>query len=180
MLMSVVETGQVSAIETRPLSRPPSSPAAGANRERSCWGSGVRCKSLVSSTNICLGLRADVSISTHHSASAFIACAQFCNVAYIRGCDRGLGFVIAMAAAVAAAMAMAMAMRLRPVSLTAAMAGEPRLFCHVWWGAKLFGNSSSGFSSHFNSPEALGIGEALVESEFQTRLAAVVLYCQPE
>ena len=64
--MAAVETGQMSAVETRHLPAAPcglAPPAAGED------GGGGKC--LVSTADICPVSTADISISIHHSASAF-------------------------------------------------------------------------------------------------------------
>ena len=72
MLMSAVETGQMSAVETRRLPPPPlpsSPPRLGPPPAAGEGGGGGKC--LVSTADICPVSTADISISIHHSASAF-------------------------------------------------------------------------------------------------------------
>ena len=64
MLMSVVETGQMSALETRHLRPPLPSPAAPRGLAPPAAGEG-------GGGGKCLVSTADISISIHHSASAF-------------------------------------------------------------------------------------------------------------
>ena len=72
--MSSVETGQMPAVETRHLPPPPlpsSPPQLGPTLPPAAGEDGGGGKRLVSTADICPISTADISISIHHSASAF-------------------------------------------------------------------------------------------------------------
>ena len=72
MLMPAVETGHKPAVGTQTLAPTPALPVSGGPSH------GGNC--LISTADICHASTADISISIHHSASAFILFAQFWGV----------------------------------------------------------------------------------------------------